>query len=440
MTTTSIPAGTAPERAGPLAPAQSSQLALWQALPRSVAYNVPFRVHVRPRLDAARLRRALEDLAGRHQSLRTRFEVRGSMPWQVVEREAVVELEHRSGAFSIAKFVRPFRLDELPLARACLVDRDVGSDLYVDAHHIVFDGTSIKPFVEDVLDLYAGTRPSPLRCQYLDAGRRLEERIALTRAADERYWMEVLDPPSPPLRMPLDRPRPALRRARGATTWRRLGQCGLARVRERARAEGVRLLPFLLTHYVAALAGISGQTDVVIGVPVDGRVHRDFAPLIGMFVNTVCIRATFARGDTFRSLLHHVNGRCEEAMRHRTYPFDRLVSRLRPARDFGRNPLFDAMLVLQNMDVYAFRRAGIAASVEFVLPDVSQADLSLKVFPRPEELAVALQYDSDLFAAASASFLLDRFMELLVRARDGEDYSILPATLSTTMSLDEFVI
>jgi Condensation domain len=288
----------------------------------------------------------------------------------------------------------------------------------VDAHHIVFDGTSIKPFVEDVLDLYAGTRPSPLRCQYLDAGRRLEERIALTRAADERYWMGVLDPPPPPLRMPLDRPRPALRRARGATTWRRLGQCGLARVRERARAEGVRLLPFLLTHYVAALAGISGQTDVVIGVPVDGRVHRDFAPLIGMFVNTVCIRA----------------------MRHRTYPFDRLVGRLRPARDFGRNPLFDAMLVLQNMDVYAFRRTGIAASVEFVLPDVSQADLSLKVFPRPEELAVALQYDSDLFAAASASFLLDRFMELLVRACDGEDYSILPATPSTTMSLDEFVI
>ncbi|WP_244251328.1 condensation domain-containing protein [Bacillus amyloliquefaciens] len=39
-----------------------------------------------------------------------------------------------------------------------------------------------------------------------------------------------------------------------------------------------------------------------------------------------------------------------EAYEHQDYPFEELVERLGVQRDMSRNPLFDAMFILQNME------------------------------------------------------------------------------------------
>jgi non-ribosomal peptide synthetase component F len=53
---------------------------------------------------------------------------------------------------------------------------------------------------------------------------------------------------------------------------------------------------------------------------------------------------------TVKEFLNEVKHRTLKARQNQDYPFEDLVEQVEVPRDTGRNPLFDVMLVLQNME------------------------------------------------------------------------------------------
>ncbi|XGA11863.1 condensation domain-containing protein [Paenibacillus thiaminolyticus] len=108
------------------------------------------------------------------------------------------------------------------------------------------------------------------------------------------------------------------------------------------------MVALLLTFQAQLKSRLSGDDEVIVGSPVAGRPHADLAAMMGMFVNTLALR-TFPSGQkAFTEYLEEIKQTALDAFEHGEYPFEELVDRIVTQRDMSRNPLFDAVFVLQN--------------------------------------------------------------------------------------------
>ncbi|QHQ59028.1 non-ribosomal peptide synthetase [Bacillus velezensis] len=334
----------------PVSSAQKRMYVLQQLEDGGVGYNMPAVLELTGPLDRGRLEETFRQLVERHESLRTSFEtgpdgepvqrIHDSVPFQLDEAE------------SPDAFVRPFCLEEAPLFRAALVkESDERHLLLTDMHHIISDGVSVNTLIKEFGELYAGRSLAPMRLQYKDYAvwqRSFQEKEGYQK--QEAYWLKRLEGELPVLEFPADKPRPAVRSFAGGSVSCTLDAETASGLHRIARDHGSTLYMVLLAAYNTLLARLSGQEDIIVGSPIAGRPHKDLEPILGMFVNTLAIR-TEPKGDKrFTDYLAEVRQAALEAYEHQDYPFEELVERLGVQRDTSRNPLFDVMFVLQNME------------------------------------------------------------------------------------------
>lgn len=419
------PARSAIAAGGPydLHPSQRAMYAIWQADPASLAYNVPVRVDIRGPLDPLRLRAALAALVERHEALRMTFAVHQGRIVQTPAAPTEPEFRCLNGPSpaAVGTFVRPFPAGETPLLRGLLLR--TGEDchaLYLDVHHIVFDGVSLRILLEELLDLCLGASPAA-GIRYGDVAQWCHDRLA-GAGEHERYWRDELGGPCPSLDLPLDRPRGPRRAVRGAVVRRVLGPEAQAALRAAARRYGTTLYVVMLAGYAAMLARVTGQRDFVVGTPVSGRDHPDLEGVVGMFVRTVCLRVRLDGNLTMAGLVERLAVRVREALRHQAYPFERLAVPCDPAR----NPLFDAFFALQNIDFHALSKGGLDFRAEVLNVGTTRFDLNLQAYPRPGELVLDLEYACELFEASSAEYLLAQYLEALADLETRPDAPVCP--------------
>ncbi|MCS0635754.1 amino acid adenylation domain-containing protein [Streptomyces sp. LP05-1] len=387
-----------------------------EVAPESLAYHIPLRLELRgPDLTPDRIRAALGELVRRHDALRTRFLTTGEGPRQEVSPTAAPEFTvsdlrtHPDDTAALAALLRPFDLGTAPLLRALLVP--AGADihrLYLDVHHLVFDGVSLRILAEELVELLASGAVPEAKWGYADASRWYSDRLADGGdAAHERYWRELLANP-PRLELPTDRPRPPVRSEAGAVERLTLS-AGHAEAVARIAA-GAATTPYtvLLTAYAAALMRLSGQRDIVVGSPLSGRVHPDFDQVVGMFVGTAALRLTVDADASPAELLTVAGARREEALEHQSFPHDRVVAGLGLPRDPSRLPLIDAFFALQNAGFHQVASGNLTADAHLLHTGTCRFDLNLQAYERSGGIDLELEYSTALFDAASARYLLDR--------------------------------
>ncbi|MDN2502735.1 long-chain fatty acid--CoA ligase, partial [Nocardia nova] len=222
-------AGTRPARL-PLSPAQQRMWFLNRFDRTSAAYNIPLALRLSGDLDERALAAALRDVVARHESLRTVYPEIGGEPAQVILPVERVHID--TTAVPVAEDALPQRIREL-FGTGFDVTADVpvrvrvfelARDEHVLAavlHHICADGSSIVPFVADLMRAYeARVRSdepgwSPLPIQYADYAlwqKRLlgaEDDAESVAARQIAFWRETLAGLPDQLDLPTDRPRPA---------------------------------------------------------------------------------------------------------------------------------------------------------------------------------------------------------------------------------------
>ncbi|MFP3599779.1 condensation domain-containing protein, partial [Chryseobacterium sp. SIMBA_029] len=86
------------------------------------------------------------------------------------------------------------------------------------------------------------------------------------------------------------------------------------------------------------------------GVPVAGRPHADLRNMIGMFVNTLAVRNHPDKEKTFKELLKEVKENSLQAYDNQSYQLEELIENIAIKRDISRNPLFDVIFNLNNIE------------------------------------------------------------------------------------------
>ncbi|HVH11735.1 MAG TPA: condensation domain-containing protein, partial [Longimicrobium sp.] len=160
----------------------------------------------------------------------------------------------------------------------------------------------------------------------------------------------------------------------------------------------------------------SRQDDVVVGTPVAGRTRRETEALIGFFVNTLAIRADLSDDPPFVALLARVREATLGAYAHQDLPFERLVEELQPERSLSHAPVYQAMLVLQNLPEGPTEGFADELRLEGAggLSGVSKVDVTLGVMEAPDgSLVAALEYATDLWDGGTMERLSAHFTHLL---------------------------
>ncbi|MCP4214974.1 MAG: amino acid adenylation domain-containing protein, partial [bacterium] len=433
----------------PLSPAQERLYILQQMDLAGTVYNMPQVIPMEGDIDLNGLEKLFNGLIRRQESLRTSFFMLKETPVQRIHESVDFKVatfdsftvetgpddENENAVESLFKeFVKPFDLTQAPLLRVGVIK--TGSHrhlLLMDMHHIISDGISQDLMEADLAALYAGESLPPLTLQYKDYAcwqyaNRLEPAGKENAALQESFWLERLQSPIPQLNLPTDFPRPVVRSFEGDLISFVLHAEETRQLQTLVRAEHTTPYMLLLAVFYIWLAKLSRQEDIIVGTPVSGRGHDDLNHIIGMFVNTLALRNFPEEQKSFLSFAKEVKQRTLEDFEHQEYPFEELVEKTLGRRDTSRNPLFDALFTLRQIETQPASPddTNLSASDETnlsaapgtiehrdnLLPQ-AKFDLTLTVLQKTDETAFLFGYCIALFKPGSMRHFISLFKRIV---------------------------
>jgi amino acid adenylation domain-containing protein len=399
-------------------------------------YNVSLPWRLKGDLDVPRLERGLEEIARRHEILRTCFvTAEDGQPRQKVIGERIkirlrfVDLqdgdesqkEQEARKILTEDGGKGFDLGQAPLMRGVLVrigERDHALGLTL--HHVVCDDWSLKLLMQEwstLYEAYGNGENSPLpepQLQYGDYALKQRQRMQGKQIRQQiEYWKEQLEGMPGVLDLPTDKKRPAQQSFRGGTVQRHLRADLRARLNALAKQEKASLFMTMLAAFQVLLMRYSSQKDFGVGTVVANRNQREMEELIGFFLNTLVLRASLGREPTFREALQRVRQAALGAYEHQDLPFERLVEELAPGRDTSRNPVFQVVFTLRKAAEKKFEFAGLTLEDFETDLNTSKFDLIMAVEEREHEAEVVINYVADLFEADTIRRMLEHYEHLL---------------------------
>ncbi|MFI6291362.1 amino acid adenylation domain-containing protein [Nonomuraea sp. NPDC050790] len=476
-------------------PASYAQRALW-FLHRwngpSATYNMPFALRLSGAPDEPALGRALADLAGRHDILRTVIAAADDEPCQRVEAAwrgglTVVDVAgHELDERVRAAVARPYDMEKEPPWGVWLFRVAGGAPVLLFVlHHVLADQWSFQVLARDLDTAYrarrAGRAPqwAARAAQYGDYTRHQRELLgdkddpgSLT-AREIAHWRQALD--GLPERIPLpsdhadpsDRPKSSDRtgpfdRAKpfdradsfdrsepldgsgneageaGADVPFALPPATAAALRELARRGKASPFMVLQAAVAALLHRLGGGDDIPLGVAVSGRDDPRWDDLVGLLVNATILRADLSGRPTLRELLARVRERGLRAYGHHVLPFDRLVDGLNPARSPGHNPLFQVMTVYEKADGRALPLDDLRGEVIPVPAESAKFDLTFAFVDHADgPLEGVLNVATARLGPAAAKTLAERLVRLVERAVADPDLPLHRIDLLTPAERDD---
>nr|WP_306432917.1 non-ribosomal peptide synthetase [Streptomyces harenosi] len=419
-------------------PLSESQRALWslhRAYPDLSAYNVPLCLRVTD-LDVPLFEEACRALVARHPVLTTVIHREGNTPYQSVDparepdfaRVDLTEIADDAEALDLVRREgkRPFAMDATSpgdaqgLFRVRVFDRPGDESIVlITVHHVIFDGTSATLLLDAVFEAYrelaAGRRPAGAggdRVAFHDfVG---EERRALAGRSRSvlPYWRERLAAPLPVLDLPTERPHTEVKdRFAGATHISRVPAELAARVRELAARRRVFVSSVLLTAYAATLTSYAGQSELVVGMPLNERRGDGLAGAMGLLVNMLPVRVAVPPASSFARLVARAQREAADDMLH-AHPFPALVRELAPEARPGRSLLFQTAFVHQDV-LDGIAGPGRPYRLVEEVHQEGEYELSLEVWNGEDALTLYWTYQTELYARDVVEELADRFVRLL---------------------------
>ncbi len=401
----------------PLSYAQQRLWLMQQLDPRSAAYNITNSLRVRGALNLAAVRMSLQEIARRHEVLRTRFEVREGMAVQVIEEAREVEIgewdvseseprqrEERAREIARQEGGRAMDLEAGPLWRVGVVK--MGEEdhvLMMSMHHVVSDGWSMGVMIKEFTALYEGYRQGreekleEMVIQYADyavwqrewlRGEVLEEEVG--------YWRKQLGGMRVEA-MGTDRERPVVASQKGGKVGIRIGEEMSKGLKEMSRREGVTIFMLLLAAFKIVLARYTGRYDVVVGTDVANRNMLETEGLIGFFVNQLVLRTDLSGNPSFTELLRRVRETTLGAYDHQDLPFNKLVEELQPSRSLSHNPMFQVLFLVENREIETTQWTGVTVTPWSLGDPASKFDWVVIMRDTETEISGSWLYQTELF-------------------------------------------
>lgn len=412
----------------PMSSAQKRLYLINQIGDVSTVYNISGSFYLYGEFDEMKIKHAVEKMTERHEILRTSFHmINGEMVQKISQNNKIDFSVIDDARTELSKlqndFRKPFDLQEAPLMRVCAVKRENETVLLVDIHHIISDGMSMDILKDELLKLYSGEELDEIRVHYKDYSQWMNQRD-LSR--QKEYWVSRFGDEVPVLNLPLDYKRPSIQSFKGGGVSTFIGPDRTAAIKNLARRTGTTEYMVLLSAVFILLGKYSRQDDITVGSPVSGRTHKDTEGMLGMFVNTLVMRAKPETTKQYIDFLSEIREISLSAYENQEFPFEELLEEIKVNRDISRNPLFDVMFSVQNNRNFddEFEGININETVEVLNHNIAKFDLAISAGESNGGYLVLFEYCSDLFKKESILAMAGHFKKIIDEITDSNDLTL----------------
>lgn len=388
----------------------------------STAYNMPLVFEAKGYMDYARIQEAFEQLVRRHEMLRTSFHMVNGEPVQEIAEKAQLDIEYlEDNGYKKADFVRPFDLGKAPLMRVRVVKQEEKNLIFIDMHHIISDGVSLNILIGEFLSIYSGEALESLKIQYKDYSEQMRSRDL---EEQKQYWINEFSDEIPVLSLQLDYKRPKTQSFKGNVVKEVIGKGIKQKIQELSKVSRTTEYMTLLSAVMVLLQKYSRQEDIVVGTPISGRTHKDTEGVLGMFVNTLVMRARPEREKCYRQFLAEIKESTLKAYDNQEYPFEELVEAIQVSRDVSRNPLFDVLFTLQNSGEMQFKTEDLELVIIPSEHTTSHFDLSISMQAIGDSYGIIFEYCTDLLKEETMQRMMKHFVVILEQIIENPDKRI----------------
>jgi len=444
-----------------IAPLTEAQKEIWYATQMednaSCAYNESCSIHIRGALNLVAIEKAIQNVVDRHDSLRATFHPNGeyqqfspalTIDIPLVDLSSLDDNERETQVVALVAIEerQPFDLVNGPLLRAGIVKLEENYHLLIlTIHHIVCDGWSFNVLLNELSTLYSSKcrnvssrLATPARfSQY--AYRAATQQQTPEMAETQTYWLEQFSDSVPVLELPTDRPRPHTRTYNGALETATIDERLYEDLKRLSARKSCTTFTVLLAAYTVLLQRLTGQEDLVVGVPAAGQALVGSHDLVGHCVNMLPLRIRINSPHSFTEHLASVKRLVLDAYDHQNYTFGSLVRKLNLRRDPSRVPLVAATF---NIDRAIGKLDFLGLEVD-VVTNAKRAisfDLKFNLTEEDSKFKLECYYNSDLFNAQTIQRWLRHFHTLLEAIVADQEHVVATLPLLAQAELNQLLM
>ena len=419
------------------APSTESQKEIWASVQMgddaNCAYNESISLIFNGELDVGALRSAFVSLVGRHDALRTLFGPDGAtlcitaapaaIDIPLIDLSALGEEARIKELASILSDAveTPFNLEHGPLYKVRIVKLGKNSHHCIfTAHHIICDGWSAGVLLPELGVFYSSFKKAiapelPPVYQFSDYAKDQEAYRKTKEHADAvAFWDRLFAVPPPALDLPTDAPRPPFRTFTSLREDMTLDAALVAGIKRIGAKAGCSFFVTMLSAFKAFVSRLTGQEDLVIGIPAAGQSVTDHDRLVGHCVNLLPLRAKIASDGPFTDLMQSVKSVMLDAYDNQQYTYGSLIRRLALPRDPSRIPLVSVLFNIdQGLDVSQIKLEGLTTKFVSNPRHFENFELFINALETEGKLVIECQYNTNLFNPESLRRRLEEFKVLL---------------------------
>ena len=215
------------------------------------------------------------------------------------------------------------------------------------------------------------------------------------------------------LDLPIDFPRPATRTYQSRREDFILNAELTTEVKKLGKTTGAGFVTTLLAAFEVFLHQLTGQEDIIVGLPSAGQSATGNYGLVGHCVNLLALRS-FPKGDlSFKNYLATRKTEVLDAYDHQLYTFGSLLKKLNIQRDPSRIPLVPVMFNIDmgmdnDVEFYGLKHKLSSNPREF-----ENFELFLNVAGHEEAPVLEWSYNTQLFKTESIKQMMEGFTFLL---------------------------
>ena len=396
------------------------------------AYNESLTVTFKGALAITALEDAWLHLIERHPALRSTFSSDGKTqffhPAPGELRIAMQDLSSLSDLAADAEYKElcaieqrtPFDLAHGPLLRLRLVKLAPARHVLIfTAHHLVCDGWSIGMLLAELSALYNARQANQVPrllppMPFGDFARhqaKQQESPGVQKA--EEFWIQQFGDGAPTLELPTDRQRPPIKTYPGAMESRMMDFERFARLKKATPQLGGTVFVTLLSSCAALLHRLTGQQDLVIGVPAAGQTMIGCSELVGHCLNFLPLRLRFDGNMPFAAFAKSVQAVVLEAYEHQNFTYGTLLQKLKLPRDTSRLPLVSVMFNIDKAGLDLLKFDGLDFQVITNPKQFVNFDLFFNLVQNETSLKVECEYNTDLFDRTTILRWMEAFETLV---------------------------
>ncbi|MDM9630301.1 non-ribosomal peptide synthetase [Robiginitalea aurantiaca] len=291
--------------------------------------------------------------------------------------------------------------------------------LVITAHHIICDGWSMGIILEELGKIYSASLSgeSPVFPQHDTFGSYADAELAFISSPEfiktEKFWLNQYKESVPEVSLPTDFPRPQVRTFKSHRLDFEVESDLIADLKKVGIKSGASLVVTLMAAFEVFLNRITGQQDLVLGLPAAGQSLTGMTQLVGHCVNLLPLRTRIYPDTPFTEYLQNRKSAIFDAYEHQQFSFGQLLQKLPISRDPSRVPLVP---VTFNIDM-GMDSAVAFDGLDFELKSNPRAfetfELFLNATGREDAFILEWSYNSSLFKPTTIAQMMTSFKEVL---------------------------